>query len=286
MQITSQSKIQEWRGKVATQHTEHRTNYPAAPSAGPNILRIYEELLVKAIKNKPNFKALVLGSTPETRELVNKYNGHLCSIDISIEMMLKTKELVKIESEKLEHLLRSDWLDNPLAENYFDVVLGDGVANNVSLDNQKLFISQLHRVLKPGGHLIIRECCINPDRPIQGIEQISADFDAGKIHWFDAFISSYLYSDISAKCSEKDLQQKRLLKYFDLLEQAFIEGRVSKKMIDALWWFKKDLNHTMLPKFEFIALLQEFFQLFAVEQANDYQFTSDSFLFFFGQARK
>lgn len=286
MSINRQSKIGEWQGKVASQHTDDRKNYLAAPSAGPNVMRIYEELIIRAAQGKSNFKALVLGSTPELRDFVLKHKGQLHSIDISLDMMHKTSKLLKEQTDQFEHMLRSDWLENPLADNYFDVVIGDGVANNIALDKQDQFFSNIYRVLKPGGHLVLREGVINPNRKPATLEEIDKNFQDEKIHWFDLLINMYWYSDISPKCTDQSCSQKSFIKFYDELENEFLKGRVSKKAIDAVWWFRKNLNHTIMNKFDLIDLMNKYFQLHPVDQSQDYEFTKDTFLFFFGQAKK
>jgi len=230
----------------------------------------------------------VLGSTPETRDLVLKHGGELTSIDISMEMILKTDKFLtsKDKDKNKETIIRGDWLKNPTQDGYFDVVLGDGVLNNVSIDDQSRFLEKINRILKPGGYMILREGSVKSDKKKKTVEELNADYVDGRIHWFDLFVSLYCYSDLTDRCFDKEKHKWYQAKIFNEIENAYLEGRLSKKAVDAMWWFKNNLTHTFLPRFDLIEFMQKYFRLISIEQAKDYEFCESLMSFYFGKVKK
>lgn len=281
----SQRKLKEWAGRQADQRTRKRSNYVAAPSASKGTMRIYEELLKKAVKGKKNFKGCVLGATPETRDMVLKLGGELTTIDISWEMIQKCSALMKHASSDKEVVVKSSWLDSPLASNYFDVILGDGVSNNIHIKDQGRFFKELNRMLKKTGRLILREGVLAPGRSNRTIEEINQDFISGKIHWFDVFIDSYFYSDLSKRVHDSKTWKWYMGKYWKEVEKAYKQGRFSKKTFDAMWWFRGNLIHTFLPRARLEKCITKYFRLLPAKQAQDYKVTRDTFQFFFGKTK-
>lgn len=277
---TTKLKQKEWRGKIADQRTKDRSQYPAAPSAGPGILKIYRQLLKQAVNRKKHFSACVLGATPELRDMVLKQGGDLTSIDVSLDMIQKTSPLMKHTKRGKENILISDWLNSPLADNYFDVVLGDGVSNNIAYQDQIKFFKEIKRLLKPNGHLIIREGVINPQRPISSVEDINTRFMTGQDHWFDTFMDLRFYCDLSKRCANPAQHKWFMHRLFNELAKAHQIKRLNKKTIDTLWWFRSDLTHTVMPHARLEQLMTKQFDLKPTPQAQDYNFTADTFLFF------
>lgn len=283
MKTHSERKIQEWQGRHAQQRTIDRTHYPMAPSAGKGIIFNYKKLLKKAIRGKTQFKACVLGATPELRDMVLELGGNLTTIDISLEMILKCTPLMKYKNSSKETIIKGDWLDNPLQAHYFDVVLGDGVSTNIHFNDQDRFFKEIKRMLKPQGFFILRDVSINPDRKRYSIEEIDKAFRNGDIHWFDMLFNLYFYSPITNKCYDKETHMGYMEKLFREIEYAHQKKKLSTKAFEALWWFKGKLIHTFFIKQDFRKLINTYFQLLPVSQAKDYTFTQDTVLFYLGK---
>ncbi len=114
--------------------------------------------------NKKNVKALVLGSTPEIRDMLAKYKGlqvHL--VDVNIGNSLAMSELMrhKIAGEK-EIWIKADWPHVPLRENYFDLIYGDFVVCNVPFGKQDKFLANVRTWLKKDGLFITRCETVKP----------------------------------------------------------------------------------------------------------------------------
>ena len=271
-------KKEEWRGKIADQRTSDRSKYIAAPSSGLGILAKYEELLDKAIENKQNLKILVLGATPELRDMVLERGRHLTTLDISQDMLDKTKKCMKYSDHKNEKIILGDWLSSSLPDNHFDIILGDGVSNNIAFKDQDKFFVELKRLLKLDGGLILREMTTNEDRPRQTVEEINNDFVTDQIHWGDLLFNIYFYSELSDLFH--DQHNWYFGRFWKQIKKLKEQNRLDQQAFDSMWWLNSDLKHTFMPHQIFLDFSAKHFKSLSVDQAQDYQFTKDSFLFF------
>ena len=123
----------------------------------------YEQWLSQIADDKKGQKALVLGSTPELRNALNKMGFKPHTIDINIEMIQALVDLVEHKNPE-EVVVKANWLDAPLRSDYFDVILGDAVFPNVPFDQRQKFFEQICRMLKPGGYFLNR-AFFAPEQP-------------------------------------------------------------------------------------------------------------------------
>lgn len=281
-------KIQpeQWQGRIVEQRTKNRSQYVGAPSVSKSVMAIYKELLKKSVAGKKKFNACVLGATPELRNIVLGMGGYLTSLDINLEMFDKLKPYMKCKDSEKEVIVKADWLNNPLASEYYDVVLGDGISNNIPLKKQNKLFKEINRLIKKDGYVILRDLVINPERPIRCVEDIDKDFVDKKIHWFDVFADIYFYSDISSHCYDKKTYKSDLGKLYKDIEKCHKQGRLSNKTFKALWWFRSDIQHTFMPRSMLEKFLKKHFKLLSVRQAQDFHFTQDTLIFHFGKPKK
>jgi SAM-dependent methyltransferase len=96
------------------------------------------------------------------RSLVGE-TGKVTGLDFTEEMVQKARQnLAKTEFKNIE-FVQGDIEEMPLPDNSFDVVISNCVLNLVP-DKQKAF-SEIHRVLKPGGHFCISDVVTTRDLP-------------------------------------------------------------------------------------------------------------------------
>jgi len=127
---------------------------PGRPSEQAiNIYKGFVRKAVGGIKRQP--RALVLGSTPELRDLLKELGCRVAIVDINLEMILAMTELLEMKNQE-EIMVRGNWISTPLASHYFDVVLGDIVLSNVPAESQEQFLKEIIRILKPRGYFITK----------------------------------------------------------------------------------------------------------------------------------
>jgi hypothetical protein len=101
-------------------------------------------------------RALVLGSTPELSDLLQKLKIEVTIVDSNIEMMHAMTSLMKVQAEH-EIWLKSDWSKAPLQEAFYDFILGDAVLQNIAQEHQESFLNNVRRMIKPDGLFISRQ---------------------------------------------------------------------------------------------------------------------------------
>lgn len=145
----------DWQ-KLAQERELDRHNSPAAPIQEE--VRVYRKLLRKHCKNKKfnHKKALVLGVTPEMRQLALENSYELISIDIDKNMINAMKSLVAIKGR--ERIINDNWLslEKYFSNNCFNLILADGSFNNLSYEDYGKLFNILNKLLKDDGIFIIR----------------------------------------------------------------------------------------------------------------------------------
>lgn len=134
-------------------------------------LESFAKLIEESRKNDEALKVLVLGSTPEIRDLLAKHNFDVTIIDCNIEMMLAMTEIVEFENMNNEKWVKASWTDIPLRENYYDIVIGDYVTSQLAEKDLELMLESIKKVLKPEGKFITRVIFYN-DETVEKLESI------------------------------------------------------------------------------------------------------------------
>ncbi len=123
---------------------------PWRPSAGD--IAIYKKLA----GNKIAGKVLILGSTPELRDLVAREGNNPTLIDASEVMLKKMLSLTRITKAENEKWITSGWEEASLPENHFDLVLGDMIWWVISVPNQAILAGKIAKILKTDGLFVYR----------------------------------------------------------------------------------------------------------------------------------
>jgi SAM-dependent methyltransferase len=107
-------------------------------------------------------RVLILGATPELARLGWPHETHVYGVDRSLDMIRSAWPQQELNREGLG--INGDWRHLPLADASMSVVIGDGSYSNVeTVADYELLSAEVQRVLRPGGHLIIR-LYVRPDR--------------------------------------------------------------------------------------------------------------------------
>ncbi|MDD4902053.1 MAG: class I SAM-dependent methyltransferase [Patescibacteria group bacterium] len=137
---------------MAERWEKYNTN-PGRPTKGD--LAAYKKFIKQAVRGKKKPRALVMGATPELRDLLYELKCEVTIID-AIEVMVKAMNGLRKYKEAKEKIVISDWIDNPLAAGYFDVIVGDIVLANIPREKQNDLLRGVARMLKPGGYFVSR----------------------------------------------------------------------------------------------------------------------------------
>lgn len=150
--MSQEKHAQPW--KKLSQRWQKYYTFPGRPSK--SAIDNYRKFAKKVLTGVKNPKILILGVTPELRDLVAEFkSAQVAAIDINLEMILAMTEICK-KCQSDEILVRGNWTSTPFTDNYFDVVMGDLVLANVPHKLQDQFLKEVARVLKPNGYFIQR----------------------------------------------------------------------------------------------------------------------------------
>ena len=126
-------------------------------------IKFYEKIVKKVVKKNKNPKVLVLGSTPEIRDMLAKYKTiEVTLIDLNIPVSRAMTRLMKRKNPR-EKLIPGNWLkmDQLFPRNYFDIVIGHGNFENIKIEKHDLFYKNIKHLVKKNGYVIMARGCLD-----------------------------------------------------------------------------------------------------------------------------
>ena len=130
---------------------------PSRPSRDD--IKIFGKLIDEYIGSRPNPTIVILGSTPEFRELCFtyslRYKAKIICVELIRDIYMGMKKLLDT-SNTMEKVLICNWLSVELPNESADVVIGDLTDGNISFNLKTQYYKEIVRVLKPNGLYITR----------------------------------------------------------------------------------------------------------------------------------
>lgn len=116
---------------------------------------IFRQHLENAAKAKGDIRILILGCSPELREIAANMKAKTTVIANDLEVIERTTKMMR-KRNKNEEWLEGNIMNLPLKKASFDVIFGDHVLSNVSPYNKESFYERMKEVLKSDGFIVIR----------------------------------------------------------------------------------------------------------------------------------
>lgn len=243
------------------QHPLHQTpRYGKidVPAVSEETLERFHDLYNRSVEGAPNIQALVLGATPELRDIVLSYGHQLTTVDRDAKALAaKTKQMHYCDHPN-ERVIVSDWFNMQLPKNYFDVVLGDGVLTALSQDDQAKLLDILHTTLKPTGFLLLREGAVLHSRPRYAPSVHIHEYRSGQYNLFDLFFGLRLYNE-NFKAIDVKTRRTKLTEFTNKIDEYYDKGLLSEAERKQLLSIGDELEHTLLHKEDLEALLKRLF---------------------------
>ncbi|MDP1833474.1 MAG: class I SAM-dependent methyltransferase [Candidatus Moranbacteria bacterium] len=159
---------------------------PGKPSVGE--IAFFEQEIKNKLENNKTPCALILGSTPEFRDLLAKYGINTTIVDINPDSVRAMTSLMALKNEK-EKVVISDWLNMPIKDGTFDFVMSDSAQDNIKFSEFEAFFEKIARVLKPGGEWFFGAINVHRDDVISFKEYVdSYKNNPGKFNDFRYFL--------------------------------------------------------------------------------------------------
>lgn len=247
---------------------------PARPCH--NLLKIWEEIVKKISRKIKNPKALILGATPELRDLVIKYNFESNACDINPNMLEAMDKLMKYKKHPKNKKIIANWLELKLSENTFDIILGHLVLEQIlSKKDLKKLLNKLKNLLKPTGFFLIcvlvkekKKAEIVGNKWTEWIERYkNKEISNSELYLFLKYYSDWNpFFKSPAVVGTADLFQK--------LSRLYKQGKIPRSFYQ---WWERSLGSKDKPAFIFLRkdlerLLEEYFQLILINQCYEFRF--------------
>ncbi len=262
-----------------------RFSKPGRPSQDD--IKNYNELLGVALGKIKNPKVLVLGVTPEIRNLLYKYkNTKVYCVDMTIDMYRAMDVFIRYQNKR-EKFIQSNWLSISRKVKNIDVVIGDYVSGNIASHFDK-FLLEIKKVLKPGGYFIVRDLLIaDSTKPIKSISlvfrKVVDKFDKGKLSLKDA--SSEFANEFVLKSWFLKNNNTCSISYFaEGINRLFVVVKNSgtkseKKVLNYFknsWWQINDKYWTITIKAKQERIYSKHFKIKQILYSKDYKLSKES----------
>jgi tRNA (cmo5U34)-methyltransferase len=111
------------------------------------------------------------GAGNYTLKMLSKINNLNCTLnDLSLPMLEKARERVRLETEGSVSIIQSDMRDLNLPDDHFDIILGSAVFHHLRSDEDwKLVFKKIFKTLKPGGSFWISDLISHQSEAINSL---------------------------------------------------------------------------------------------------------------------
>jgi len=276
LKYTKKGLRQNWSQRQAASRADRRAS--SAPL--PLEIKNYEILLRRSLGSIKYPRVLILGATPELRDLAIKLGCQTLAIDISWDMLAKMADVMKYKTDPKNLSARADWFTlADIFKNFsFDAILADCSLNNVPAKSYSLVIKNILLLLKPGGAFITKHFVYMFERPKDGIESLQKKYSSGRLNWIWLVIHLGPYS-----LWHKQLYNQKTNSYIIgdgikllggwLKSEKFKLTKTDLKKIENLKFHASNVNHIVMAENDWLKLIKKYFIVKARLTVKQYEWT-------------
>ncbi len=241
---------------------------PPARPAKEDII-IYRKLFNQYKNRTGKTKLLILGATPELRDLPASLKFDVTVVDFNIEMIRALTPLRKTKSK--EKVIVSWWQKIPLKDHY-DIVAGDVAVNMLDKKDIPALFKRINFLLAPGGVFIHRDAFYNAKKKVGAKKAIKAwrqhKIDIGDFRWLIELYSQYKSYNPKTGVDSKTLLYKNVHKMYE-------QGLLTKAELDQFGVFNDNVKITILTQPAWQKLYSKFFNLVKCVKPKGHIFCQD-----------
>lgn len=263
-----------WGAKHATSRASRKES--SAPTKEE--LAIYEQALRQAIKHKKNPRVLILGATPELRDLVLQYNCYTLAVDVSWPVLCAMHEVMKYKDHPANAVLQNDWLTAraALQDQSFDAILGDVVLNNIPAADHLPLLRDLNALLKRGGYFITRQSVYIPELRDESVAKFQRLYNKHQTYWLMVWPALGFRPDWKAyNPTTKELSIKKLLHQIDReVKKGNLRFRqTDTKILTNIKKHGKYITSIVFPKQKLEGMMHKYFHIKSVNACPRWTYT-------------
>ena len=256
--------VKSWNAQLATTWT--KMVGPSRPTCSE--LTVYLKY-IRILQNqkKRKLKMLVLGSTPEFRDLGFEEAMDVTVIDCNTDYHNQINREIRHKiTFNREHILVKRWQDLNVQGQY-DIILGDLVTGNIPPSELETFISNASNAMTPGGYFLGKSFYQLADYTLKTPTEIITNYNANPAyHPYSAMIYHF-----SILCLEND--ELHFNKMFQVIRELHDSGLMDD---ETFWYFRNigldnEMDFTFyIPSFEYYtSLIKKYFTISNIEYGND-----------------
>jgi len=151
-----------------------------------NDIQIIGHIINKKIKTCKSPVIVILGSTPEFRDLcvsyAIEYKAKVVCVELVEDMYRAMTDLTLLKNKK-EDVVFENWLSMSLPNEFANIVIGDLTEGNIEEKFKTKYLSEINRILKKNGKYIVRQTAyISKERakPVITLKQIEQKLEIYK----------------------------------------------------------------------------------------------------------
>ena len=125
-------------------------------------MKFFENIIKKLIKEKGKIEILIMGATPEFRDMLTKYKkARVTLLDLN-PLVKKAMDKLRKTKNQREKFIIGDWMEmnKIFPEDYFDVVINDGGLENIKISKHDLIFRNVNKILKKDGYFLLVRACL------------------------------------------------------------------------------------------------------------------------------
>ena len=138
-----------------TSGSDDQHNHTAMTRPSDGEMSFFENCFKELVRQKSDARVLILGCSPELRELAARMNIRATVIANDLEVIERTSKLMK-KKNKAEEWLEGDIIKLPIKKASFDMIFSDHILSNVAPFNTAKFYERMKDILKNDGSVVMR----------------------------------------------------------------------------------------------------------------------------------
>lgn len=203
------------------QQAEYWSTTPSPIRPSTHDLDGYQHFLERCSRSD---RVLILGSTPELRDLVSKHGvAEVCLADFSYRMPATMLQFTRHVEPARETWVKANWFNLPFPTGFFDIILGDLVLQQFPPKLEPKFLERIGRLLRDDGAFIGRFHFLGPELQRGTIAEVVAQTLGSDLSDHEKFIllklrTLWLFADVQNRELRRDISAAKLGEFVNTIE--------------------------------------------------------------------